>query len=328
MRVMVTGANGVIGRALVNRLLANGSIRGRPIEALLLFDHTLSGFPEDHRLRRHLANINDAALLRRALADGVDVVFHLEGAPGGSAKVQYDLGYEINLLGSLELMQQLRFLKHPAVLVYASSVEMYANDRAARTKGAQTVQAQSSYEAHQMMVEIKLSDLSRRGEIDGRAIRLPVIVGRAGAGYGDRSAFMSELPHACRRGEAYGCPSSPEVSIGWMSERCCIDNLLNAASIDDLTSQRVWQLPALYLPIRKVLDALVTHGGTKARASITFTPAETLDNGLGQSTRVKTQGARVLGFHHDGSMATMISNALELKPASNVRASARKLARG
>lgn len=318
----------MIGRALVNRLLAYGSIRGRPIEALLLFDHTLSGFPEDLRLRRHLANINEAALLRRALADGVDVVFHLASVPCGSAEVQYDLGYETNLLGSLELMQQLRIQKHPAVLVYASNIEIYPSDRTERIKGALKVQPQSSYEAHQLMVEIELSDLSRRGEIDGRAIRLPVIVGRASADYGDKSAFMSELLHAYIQEEDYCCPLSADVSIGWMSERCCIDNLLHAATIDDLTSQRVWQLPALHLSIRKVLDALVTIIGTRARSSITFTPAEKLNHVLSQTTQVKTQGARALGFHHDGSITAMINNALELKPASKGRADARKLACG
>lgn len=317
MRVMVTGANGVIGRALVNRLLANGSVRGRPIETLLLFDHTLSGFPEDIRLRRYLANINDTASLRRALADGIDVVFHLASVDCDGAQVQYELAYERHLLGSLELMQQLRVLKYPAVLVYASSAGMYASDRAERIKGTQKLQLQSSYEAHQLMVEIELSDLSRRKEMDGRAIRLPQIVSRASIGHGNQSAFMSELMQAYLQGEAYRCPLAPDVSIGWMSERCCIDNLLHAAGLDDLTAQRVWRLPALHVSVTQVLDALATHFAAVAGASITFAPDDKRDHLLDRSSQVTTPRARALGFHHDGTVAAMIRNAFELKPASN-----------
>ncbi|HCP55345.1 MAG TPA: epimerase, partial [Pseudomonas sp.] len=64
MRVMVTGANGFVGRVLVERLLAQGQLRGREIAALLLLDQELNGFPEDSRLRRHIGSITDPALLR------------------------------------------------------------------------------------------------------------------------------------------------------------------------------------------------------------------------------------------------------------------------
>ena len=62
MRVMVTGANGFIGRVLVNRLLANGTLRGRPIEALLLLDPLLEGFGGDKRLRSHIASTTEPAV--------------------------------------------------------------------------------------------------------------------------------------------------------------------------------------------------------------------------------------------------------------------------
>ena len=92
MRVMVTGANGFVGRQLVQRLLDLGELRGRRIEALLALDQALDGLPEDARLRRHHGSVTDAALLRRVLADGVDVVFHLVSVPGCAAEAQYERG--------------------------------------------------------------------------------------------------------------------------------------------------------------------------------------------------------------------------------------------
>jgi len=75
MRVMVSGANGFVGRELVTHLLKLGEIRGRKIEALLLLDQHLDDLPADSRLRRHSGSITDPALLRRVLADGIDVGF-------------------------------------------------------------------------------------------------------------------------------------------------------------------------------------------------------------------------------------------------------------
>jgi len=108
MRVMVSGANGFVGRELVTHLLKLGEIRGRKIEALLLLDQHLDDLPADSRLRRHSGSITDPALLRRVLADGIDVVFHLVSIPGGAAEMNYELGYQVNLQASLELLHQLR----------------------------------------------------------------------------------------------------------------------------------------------------------------------------------------------------------------------------
>ena len=66
---------------------------------------------------RQRGSVTDAALLRRVLADGIDVVFHLVSRPGGAAEEQYSLGYQVNLLASLELLDQLRSQPGAPVLV-------------------------------------------------------------------------------------------------------------------------------------------------------------------------------------------------------------------
>lgn len=55
MRVMVTGGNGFVGRALVCRLPQVGKLRGQPLEALLLLDRKLTGLSEDRRIRTRRA---------------------------------------------------------------------------------------------------------------------------------------------------------------------------------------------------------------------------------------------------------------------------------
>ncbi|WP_297842619.1 NAD-dependent epimerase/dehydratase family protein [Pseudomonas sp.] len=315
MRVMVTGANGFVGRLLVQRLLALGVLRGQAISALILLDIELNDLPIDSRVRCHYGSVTDTALLRRVLADGIDVVFHLVSIPGGAAEQSYTLGYEVNLLASLALLDQLRELPGAPVLVYASSVAVYGVGLPARMDEAAVARPELSYGSHKLMVETVLSDLSRRGEVDGRAVRLPGIVARPRQSNGLRSAFMSDLLHAYANDEAYCCPVSEHASAWWMSARCCVDNLLQAAELQDtlLDAQRVWQLPLLRLSIAQVIDALGSLYGEERRELISFAPDAGLEALFGCFPPMKTPRARALGFRHDGSALALVRNALNLQ---------------
>lgn len=319
MRVMITGANGFVGRQLALRLLADGVLRGQPIEALLLLDQSLDGFPEDKRIRRHCGSVTDAALMRRALADGIDVVFHLVSVPGGAAEANYQLGYEVNLQASLELLHQLRNAARPPRMVYASSVAVYGTDLPARMDEASACLPQLSYASHKLIVETQLVDLARRGEVDGIALRLPGIVARPRQSKGLKSAFMSDLLHAVAAGEAYVCPVSAQATAWWMSARCCVDNLVHAAELQGELATRVVQLPVLQLSIEQVLDALTACFGEQRRALVSFAPEPALEALFGCYPPLRTPQAKAMGFHHDGSAAALLRNALDLPATPRAR---------
>jgi nucleoside-diphosphate-sugar epimerase len=326
MRVLITGANGFVGRQLVLQLCERGALAGRSIAALLLLDAHLEGFTGNPRLRLHQGSITDAALLRRVLADGVDVVFHLVSVPGGAAEQDYDLGYQVNLLASLELLDQLRHQPRPPVLVYASSVAVYGARLSARMDEDAATQPQLAYGAHKLMIETALRDLARRGEVDGRALRLPGIVARPRQPNGLRSAFMSDLLHAYAAGEPYVCPVAADATAWWMSARCCVDNLIHAAELNELPAdtERVWQLPVLHLSIAQVVDALASRFGQAGRAALSFEPDASLQALFGAMPALKNPRARAAGFVHDGNAAALIRNALQLgagKKSSSLRRS-------
>lgn len=314
MRVLITGANGFVGRQLVQQLLQRGVLAGRAIDTLKVLDTHLDGLPQDTRLRQHLGSVSDAALMRRVLADGIDVVFHLVSVPGGAAEQDYDLGYQVNLMASLELLDQLRQQSHQPVLVYASSIAVYGTQLPARMDELAAPQPQLSYGAHKLMIETALRDLARRGEVDGRALRLPGIVARPRQPNGLRSAFMSDLLHAYAAGEAYICPVAPQATAWWMSARCCVNNLIHAAELSELPAdtERVWQLPVLQLSIAQVIDALAARFGDAGRAAISFDPDAPLQALFATMPTLKSPRARAAGFSHDGSASTLIRNALNL----------------
>jgi nucleoside-diphosphate-sugar epimerase len=312
MRVMVTGAAGFVGRLLVQRLLACGTLRGQPIDTLVLLDQSLEGFVPDPRLRRLAGTITDPALLRRALADGVDVVFHLVSIAAGAAEQDYRLGQQVNLLASLELLDQLRNRDKPPVLVYASSVAVYGATLPGRLDELAAADPALSYGAHKLMIEIQINDLSRRREIDGRALRLPGIVARPAGPNGLRTAFMSELLHAFADARAYQCPVSAEATGWWMSAACCVDNLLHAAQLENPGPRRAWQPPVLHLSIAEVVDALAETFGQERRALLSYQADAQLEALFGRYPPLRTPLSRALGFRHDGSALALVQRALDL----------------
>ncbi|GGO76471.1 hypothetical protein GCM10011348_03760 [Marinobacterium nitratireducens] len=315
MRVLVTGAGGFLGRQLVSRLLGRGTLRNQSIERLLLLDRHFEAIPGDRRLRLFPGSITDPALLRRVLADGVDVVFHLASVPGGAAEADYEQGRDVNLLASIELLEQLRNRQHPPVVVFASSVAVYGGKLVPLMDESVPPRPALSYGSHKRMIELMLEDLTRRGEIDARSLRLPGIVARPPQPNGLRSAFMSDLMHAFAEGRRYRCPVSPQATAWWMSAQCCVDNLLHAAELTPDTGRRVWQLPVLHLSIAQVVDALAEVFGDEYRALISFEPDPELETLFGRFPPLDTPAASALGFRHDGSARALIRQSFELMPA-------------
>src|ERR1700730_18380564 len=99
MNLLITGANGFIGRALSSRLLSDAARLPAgvgPIGRLTLMAVGFEGL-EMPRVRRLSGSIPDPALLARAFDTPVDVVFHLASVPGGSAELNYELGRRVNV---------------------------------------------------------------------------------------------------------------------------------------------------------------------------------------------------------------------------------------
>ncbi|HEY9026077.1 MAG TPA: NAD-dependent epimerase/dehydratase family protein [Burkholderiaceae bacterium] len=306
MHVIVTGAAGFVGEALVAQLLLDASIT-RVSAVDHRFGPAADAWRADPRVRLHEADFAVPALLDAVLATPADRVFHLASVPGSLAEREPELGQRVNLQATLALFNRLAAGGRPARLVFASSIAVYgALDPGEALHEATPPAPTLSYGAHKLMAEVQLADLSRRGLLDGVSLRLPGIVARPISATGHGSAFMSDLIRHAAAGTPYDCPVSAQARCWWMSRRCCVRNLLHAATLDTrrLPPQRVVQLPVIAATVLEVATA------AGRQPQVRFQPNDALEALFGRMPGLNTPLARELGFVDDGSLHELAQHAL------------------
>lgn len=309
--VVVTGAQGFVGRALVKRLLSEG-LGGKPVSRLTLMDVGFDALPVDSRVVQLAGSIADAAIRASAYASPVDAVFHLASIPGGAAKKNYALGRSINLDATLGLLEDLRGQTRAPRFVFASTVAVYG-ERLPATVDEQTLPAPAlSYGAHKLMGEALVADASRLGWVQGCSLRLPGVVARPGDGTGLMSAFMSLLFWKLAVGIPLTVPVSAEGVAWWISVSTCVDNLLHAATVDPerFNARRSYQMPVLRLTVGELVEALAARFGADRKTLVTYAPDPFIERLFAAYPPLLTPEAERLGLRHDGSVDQLITRAM------------------
>ena len=314
MNILITGANGFVGRHLVRRLLRTGRIDAgqAPFSRLTLVDLGADDSVDDARVRLVRGSIADDAVLRAAFSGRVDHVFHLASVPGGAAEKSFALGLDVNLRATLAMLELLRDQPAPpARFTFASTIAVYGAPMPAVVDDDTPMRPGLSYGAHKLVDEILIKDYSRRGWIDGRIVRLPGIVARPTEPSGLLSAFMSDIFWKLRAGEPFTCPVSADAVAWWMSVGCCVDNLLHAAGLEakQVEARRDWTLPVLRLRIAELVDALARRYGEDRPGLVSYAPNDGLEQAFGRFPPLDAGAAEAIGFRHDGDVDRLVANA-------------------
>ena len=312
MRIAITGAGGFVGRRLVDALRARRSLRGGPIERLILVDRAFADLPADPLIETIAGDFGQSAC-REALAQAApEVVFHLAAIPGGAAEADYAAGRHVNLEAPLALFDRLA-AKPGLVVVNASSLAVFGTPLPRAISDDTLPVPTLSYGAQKLMLEIHLADLSRRVRLDARSVRLPGIVARPSAPTGHVSAFMSNIFHTLSRGEAFVCPTRPEGAVLVQSVETCVANLIHAAEVPAarLPIRRTFLLPCLRVTMAQLAAAIWRARRLAGAPSITYAPDAKVEAQFAAYPPTTTMIADSLGFHNDGDVDRLARTVLQ-----------------
>src|SRR5437763_1823435 len=271
MRIVITGGCGFLGRRVAMRLLEQGSGFGT-IDELVLFDNASPALPlpEDGRIRLVTGDIADRETVARLIAPGTDAVFHLAAIVSGQAEADTDLGYRVNLDGTRAVLDACRALGTAPRVVFASSLAVYGGTLPAEVGEETPLTPQSSYGTQKAIGELLFNDYSRKGFIDGRALRLPTVVVRPGRPNRAASTFASSMILEPLAGQEAICPVSPDTVMALASPRRIVAGLVHALGIpgEAFGTSRSLQLPGFSVSVGEMAAAMRRAGGDAANARI------------------------------------------------------------
>lgn len=311
MRIVITGGCGFLGRRVAIRLLETGRA-----DELVLFDNAAPALPlpEDRRVRVVTGDIADRETVARLIAPGTDAVFHLAAIVSGEAEANTDLGYRVNLDGTRAVLDACRALGSVSKLVFASSLAVYGGALPPLVGEETPLAPQSSYGTQKAIGELLVNDYSRKGFVDGRALRLPTVVVRPGRPNRAASTFASSMIREPLCGLNAVCPVSPETVMALASPRRIVAGLVQALDIpgEALGVNRSLQLPGFSVSVGEMAMALRRAGGEAAHARISWQPDPLIQAIVGSwPQHLASPRAEALGFARDSGIDEVIQAFIE-----------------
>jgi len=312
LHILITGANGFIGRHLVKALLKATTDRASPFAdcQITAVDQRIDLLPSHSALSCIAGSFADPVLLALCLEQEADLVFHLAAVPSGLCEQNPELGLAVNVQGTLQLLNALRAQNRQATMIFASSIAVYGKPVVDCVTDDTAPTPTLSYGAHKVIGETLVNDYVRRGWVSGCALRLPGIVARPPEPNGAISIFFSDLIRQLAMGKSCTCPVSAEARSWLMSVSVCVDNLLYAAT-HTFDSRRIFMLPAQYVQLGELVDAIgrVT-GQADISNRIVWAPDPWVEFNFGTYPPLDLPLAEAQGFRADSSLDTMVRSSL------------------
>ena len=251
-------------------------------------------------------------ILDRVFDRPIAAVAHLAGVVSGAAEADFDRGMRVNLDGARALLErcarQGRTGLAPRV-VYASSIAVHGVPLPAAIDDRTPPSPTLSYGVQKLIGELLVTELSRRGWVDGISLRLAGVVVRPALPNGALSGFNSDLIRETLAGRRVVSPVSAEAVIWLQSLDSAIaaleSALLSHGAAPD--GARVVQLPAIAASIAEILDAVGRINGSDARSLVDFRPDPAIEPMFGRWPRAcRFDRARSLGWPADDGLDALI----------------------
>jgi nucleoside-diphosphate-sugar epimerase len=310
MRVLVIGAAGMVGRKLVEGLVLDGRLGSEPISELSLVDVSAPESPQAaFGVDSTSADLAEPGAAEELVAARPDVVFHLAAVVSGEAEADFEKGYRVNLDAMRMLLDAIRVADYRPRFVYTSSIAVFGPPFPEVIGDDHLTTPATSYGTQKAMTELLLSDYSRRGFLDGVAVRLPTLVVRPGKPNLAASGFFSSIIREPLNGQEAVLPVPTDVRHWFASPRSAVGFVLHAATLDtaQLGDRRCLNMPGVSATVAEEIEALRRVGGDEAVSRIRHEPDETIMRIVsGWPRAFDARRARDLGFRADADFDEIV----------------------
>jgi nucleoside-diphosphate-sugar epimerase len=313
MHVLITGAAGMIGRKLAQKLARDGGLNGKQIHKLTLLDvappHYAPGFAG--RMEVVDADLSEAGKAARAVEGRPDFIFHLAGVVSGEAELDFDKGYRVNLDGTRALLEAVRAAGdgYRPRIVYTSSIAVFGAPFPPSIPDDFHLTPLTSYGTQKAIGEALLADYTRRGFCDGVGIRLPSIVVRPGQPNKAASGFFSGIIREPLAGEEAVLPVADTVVHTHATPRAAVGFLMHAAGLarDALGPRVNLAMPGVCCTVAEQIAALRRIAGERVAGRIRREHDPLIARIVeGWPQRIEARRARELGFKAESSFDEIV----------------------
>ena len=284
--VLITGASGEIGTALIKKLAKSKhnqiiSIDINPLDAgNETFSHHIQG------------DILDKDLLSRLVSEyEIDAIYHLAAMLSTRAEFKPDAAHKINVEGTLELLklasEQSQWRGKPVLFIFPSSIASYGmpdleiKSQFPRVREWEWNYPRTMYGCNKLYCELlgiyysmHFRQLSAEMPVmlDFRSLRFPGLISAFTIPSGGTSDYGPEMLHSAAKGEPYACFVREDTSIPFMVMPDAVDALVNLADAPEQNlSRRVYNVTSFSLTAKQFRGMVIRYFPD---AEITFEPDE------------------------------------------------------
>lgn len=257
MKVVITGGGGFLGQVLAKEILTTNQLRSensmQTITELILADicepkeylfdlHSLAK-SNDIRLRVEVGDVSEIVYCKSIIGtptngnDDALSVFHLGAVMSGAPP---DLALKVNLHGTMNMLEATRAWQEisssttrPTFIFSSAGATLGAGHEADWVQKDDTISdatraaPHTTYGTTKACAELLLADYSRRGFVDGRGVRLPSVVVRAGAPNAATTSCFSSVIREPLSGKDAKVPIGPNVFHAVTGYRAAIGGMLS-----------------------------------------------------------------------------------------------------
>ena len=269
--VLVTGANGEIGRSLLQTVAAHGGFD------VITLDLTLP--PDALRslvVASYAGNIMDRYLLDQVAAHHeVDMVFHLAALLSARGERDPELAHQVNVEGTLNVLRmaqnQSARLGRPVRFIFPSSIAVYGLPSLEEKRAVGRVREEqwnvpiTMYGCNKLYCEHvgrylmlyaqQFGHGAAGARIDFRSIRFPGLISADSAPTGGTSDFGPGMIHAAASNTPYSCFVRPDARIPFMATPDAVRALIDLANADrERLTTGVYNIGAFSLSAAQIAD--------------------------------------------------------------------------